>query len=160
MQNGSVTPIELVPIGTIRTGFLRLDQCPPMGRHNLDESIVELFEDYAEALQNIELVSHLHILYWYHEAVRDKLLRRPANDGSPQRGVLASRSPHRPNPIALSVVRLIAREGNVLRVSGLDCLDGTPLLDIKPYSPPDDSIVDATVGWQGCRPRTVSNRSE
>lgn len=150
MSATSPGPIELVPIGTIRTGFNRLDQCPTMARHNPEQSTIELFDDYADGLREVELVSHLHVVHWCHKAVRNKLLRRPSNDGSPQRGIFVSRSPHRPNPIAISVVRVISRDGNLLTVSGPDCLDGTPLLDLKPYSPPDDSVADATVQWQAC----------
>lgn len=139
--------IELVPLGQIRTGYTRLDQCPPSGRRNPDETVIEIFEHYAQGLQNIELASHIWVFCWLHKAVRDHLLRRPSSDGTPQRGVFASRSPFRPNPVALSVVRLIAREGNTLRVSGLECLDGTPLIDIKPYVPGEDRIEGATIGW-------------
>jgi tRNA-Thr(GGU) m(6)t(6)A37 methyltransferase TsaA len=86
------------------------------------------------------------VLYWMHEARRDLVLQAP-HHYSERRGTFALRSPVRPNPIAVSVARLVGIEGNKLSVVGLDCLDGTPLLDIKPYFATTDAVPDAKVGW-------------
>jgi tRNA-Thr(GGU) m(6)t(6)A37 methyltransferase TsaA len=92
------------------------------------------------------MATHLFVLYWFDRSDRTSLLR-DARGGAGVRGVFASRSPNRPNPVALSVVRLISRDGNRLRISGLDCLDGTRVVDLKPYVPDDDRIADAKIGW-------------
>lgn len=107
---------------------------------------------FAEALQNVEGASHLIVLYWMDEAARDLALQRPRHaEGS--RGTFSLRSPVRPNPIALSVVELLGRDGATLRVRGLDCRDGTPLLDIKPYFASTDSRPDAVVDRAGTATR-------
>jgi tRNA-Thr(GGU) m(6)t(6)A37 methyltransferase TsaA len=86
------------------------------------------------------------VLYWMDRAARDIVLQVPRHYGV-QRGTFSLRSPARPNPIAMSVVRLLEVEGAKLSVVGLDCLDGTPLLDLKPYFASTDSVPDAVVGW-------------
>lgn len=98
-------------------------------------------------MRDIEKCTHLIALYWLHLSNRDKLIAIPPHDGR-EHGVFATRSPNRPNPIGLSVVRLIERNGRFLKVSGLDAIDGTPLIDLKPYSPEIDSFPDAKVGWR------------
>jgi tRNA-Thr(GGU) m(6)t(6)A37 methyltransferase TsaA len=91
-----------------------------------------VFERYAAALRGIEAFTHLHVLYWMHQSPRTVLVQRPRH--RPElRGAFALRSPVRPNPIALSLCPLLKVEGRVLTVRGLDCIDGTPLLDLKPY---------------------------
>lgn len=143
-------PINLTAVGIVKTGFSRKTDCPTSGRHNPENSYLEIDPAFVDGLLNIELASHLIVLYWLGKASR-KVLHRAGIDGEVTRGVFASRSPNRPNPIGLSVVRLIACDANTLTVSGLDCLDGTAIIDIKPYSPADDRIDDATVGWGDCR---------
>lgn len=145
--------INLEPIGKILTGFESLDQCPRSGRYNEATSVIEIEADFVQGLQNIELASHLIVLYWFDKADRSKLLRHQTA-GEPIRGVFASRTPFRPNPVAFSVVELIERDGNRLTVSGLDCLDGTSVLDIKAYVPAEDLMGDASIGWNSkcCRP--------
>lgn len=142
-QNAS---IELTAIGKIRTGFDTLDKCPSSGRFNPAESLIEVRTEFAEGLLNIELASHIMILYWFDKADRTSLSRGTASN-SVSRGVFASRSPNRPNPIAVSIVKLLGVQNDCLRVSGLDCLDGTLVLDIKPYIPADDRIDNAQIGW-------------
>ncbi len=107
---------------------------------------VELFEEYEKGLQDIEGFSHLILLYVFHQAGDFVLVREPFLS-SEKHGVFAMRAPNRPNPIGISVVKLIEREGNVLRVEGVDMIDGSPLLDIKPYVPDFDSVSGAKVGW-------------
>jgi tRNA-Thr(GGU) m(6)t(6)A37 methyltransferase TsaA len=92
------------------------------------------------------------VLYWMDKARRDLVVQAPRHYAE-SRGTFALRSPVRPNPIAASVVRLIRLDGNTLDVTGLDCMDGTPLLDIKPYFASTDAVPDATVGWHAAKER-------
>lgn len=125
------TDARLVFIGRVRTPFATRDQCPRQGREDGPLCRVEIDELWRPALQGIEAFRHLDLLYWMHEARRDLLTQSPRGGGT--LGTFALRSPVRPNPIALSRVKLEGVEDNgVLLVRGLDCLDGTPLLDIKP----------------------------
>jgi tRNA-Thr(GGU) m(6)t(6)A37 methyltransferase TsaA len=94
---------------------------------------IEVFDEYAPALEGIERFSHLIVLFVFHRAEGSKLRTTPPGE-SRQRGIFATRSPHRPNPLGLSVVRLLRRSGSALEISGLDMIDGTPVLDIKPYT--------------------------
>ncbi len=139
--------ITLKPIGKVRTSYERLADCPPTGHANPDDSVLELDDWFADGLLNAELSTHLIVLYWFDRADRTALHRK-TRPGEVRRGVFASRTPHRPNPIALSVVRLLAHEGNRLRVSGLDCLDGTAILDIKIYDPHTDCIPEARLDFE------------
>ena len=118
-------------IGTIRTPFTTRDLCPRQGRLDGPDCRLELLSHWEAALEGITKFEHLDILYWLHHSRRDLVRQSPRSDGSTI-GTFALRSPVRPNPIGLSRVRLIRREGPVLIVKGLDCLDGTPLIDIKP----------------------------
>lgn len=134
-------------IGRIRTPFRTLAECPRNGRQVQPPPDCTVLVDPAwhAALAGLEGISHLVLLYWLgpQEAA---VTVTPPFDGQP-RGVFATRSPVRPNPIGMSVVRLVGVKGGVLTVQNLDCLDGTPLLDIKPYLPSTDSEPDATMGW-------------
>ena len=98
----------------------------------------------------MESCTHIVVLYWMDRSRRDLVLQVPRHYGE-QRGTFALRSPARPNPIAMSVARLISIEGTKISVVGLDCLDNTPLLDIKPYFASTDSVPDAVVGWHKAR---------
>jgi tRNA (adenine37-N6)-methyltransferase len=118
-------------IGKIHTPFADRRACPRRG--DLDGPLceIEVFAPWHEALTKITEHSHLQILYWMHLGSRDHVLQCPRHDGDAI-GTFAIRSPNRPNPIASSVVRLIEIRGHRLIVRGLDCIDGTPLIDIKP----------------------------
>jgi tRNA-Thr(GGU) m(6)t(6)A37 methyltransferase TsaA len=133
-------------IGRIRTPWTRREDCPRNSRESDALCTIELDARYAAALKDVETSSHLLVLYWMDKARRDLVLQAPRHYGT-QRGTFALRSPVRPNPIAASVVKLIKVDGNMLTVQGLDCLDGTPLLDIKPYFASTDAVADARVGW-------------
>jgi tRNA-Thr(GGU) m(6)t(6)A37 methyltransferase TsaA len=133
-------------IGRIRTPWTERKQCPKNARESDAICTVELDPRWQPALKDVESCSHLVLLYWMDRSPRNIVLQVPAHYGV-QRGTFALRSPARPNPIAMSVVRLHGIEGNRLTVSGLDCLDGTPLLDIKPYFASTDAVPDAVVGW-------------
>lgn len=136
---------QLYFIGRIRTPWRRREDCPKNARGSDTICTLELDERFVAALQDIAGCSHLVVLYWMDRARRDLAVQAPRH--YPQgRGTFALRSPVRPNPIAMSVVRLAAVNGHRLSVIGLDCLDGTPLLDIKPYFASTDAVPDAQVG--------------
>ena len=132
-------------IGRIRTPWLRRDDCPKNARGSDAECVIELDPRYAAALDGVAACTHLVVLYFMDQARRDLLVQAPRH--GERRGTFALRSPVRPNPIAMSVVRLVRIDATKLTVVGLDCLDGTPLIDIKPYFASVDSVPDAVVGW-------------
>jgi tRNA-Thr(GGU) m(6)t(6)A37 methyltransferase TsaA len=133
-------------IGRIRTPWQDRKSCPRNARESDAVCTVELDARYVPALKEVETCSHLVLLYWMDKAPRNLVRQVPGHYGV-QRGTFALRSPARPNPIAMSVVKLLGIEGNRPTVVGLDCLDGTPLIDIKPYFASVDSVPDAKVGW-------------
>jgi tRNA-Thr(GGU) m(6)t(6)A37 methyltransferase TsaA len=133
-------------IGRIRTPWSTRERCPKNARESDAPCTIEVDARYAAALKDVETSSHLLVLYWMDKARRDLVLQAPRHYEA-QRGTFALRSPVRPNPIAASVVRLLRVDGTRLSVVGLDCLDGTPLLDIKPYFASTDAVPDAVVGW-------------
>jgi tRNA-Thr(GGU) m(6)t(6)A37 methyltransferase TsaA len=132
-------------IGRIRTPWKTRHECPKNPRESADVCTIEVGDHWAEGLREIERCTHLVVLYWMDRARRDLVIQVPRHYGQP-RGTFALRSPVRPNPIAVSVVRLIERNGTLLSVVGLDCIDGTALLDLKPYFPSIDAVPDAVVG--------------
>ena len=143
----STVEINFKPIGIIHSPYKKSGEPPPQGALRPEvEGLIEVFPEYQEGLKDIEGFSHLIILYFFHLSRDYSLLAKPYMDDTP-RGIFSIRSPHRPNPIGLSVVRLLGREKNVLRVSEIDILDGTPLLDIKPYVPRFDCRTEAKMGW-------------
>ncbi len=133
-------------IGRIHTPWKSRKDCPKNARESDAVCTVEIDPRWREALKDVEGCTHLVLLYWMDQALRNLVLQSPKHYGV-QRGTFALRSPARPNPIAMSVVKLVKVDGNRLSVVGLDCLDGTPLLDLKPYFPSVDSVPDAVVGW-------------
>ncbi len=139
--------MQLKPIGNIQTPYKAKEDCPiqPIYASNA-EGKIEIFEQYAPGLKDIEAFSHLHIIYLFHRAGEVQLIRPTFLDDEPH-GIYASRHPCRPNSIGMSIVQLKKRVGNTLIVKGVDVLDGTPLLDIKPYIPKFDIIESASNGW-------------
>src|SRR5450755_292326 len=137
-------------IGRIRTPWTRREDGPKNGREAEAICTIELDSRWAQGLQGLETSSHVVVLYWMDRARRDLVLQAPRHYGE-QRGTFALRSPVRPNPVAMSVVPLLGIEGARLSVVGLDCLDGTPLLDIKPYFASTDAVPEAAVGWHASR---------
>lgn len=121
----------LVFIGRIHTPWTSRMMTPRQGRRDGPVCRIEVFEPWVAALANIEEFDELEVLYWLHMSRRDLVLQSPASDGT-SRGTFSIRSPVRPNPIGTSIVTLAGREAHTLLVRGLDCLDGTPLLDLKP----------------------------
>jgi tRNA-Thr(GGU) m(6)t(6)A37 methyltransferase TsaA len=143
---GGIVP-AFRPIGLIRSPFTRKDQTPIQPYRSQAAGQVMLLPDYEGGLEGLEDFSHVILLYFFHNAEPGyDLVVTPYLDSEPH-GLFATRYPRRPNPIGLSVVRLVRREGHVLHVDGIDVLDGTPLLDIKPYVPPFDAFPEATMGW-------------
>jgi len=133
--------VKIKPIGVIRSPFKSREDIDPArnarpGGFAKVVGTIEIFPPYAAGLKDIDGFSHLIILFAFHRSEGGRLLVRPPFQIRP-RGVFSTRSPHRPNPLGMTVVRLLGRRKNILRVSGLDMLDGTPLLDIKPYTSKD-----------------------
>jgi tRNA-Thr(GGU) m(6)t(6)A37 methyltransferase TsaA len=133
-------------IGRIHTPWKERKDCPKNARGSDAVCAIELDPRWGQGLKDLETCSHLVLLYWMDRSPRNLVLQVPGQYRV-QRGTFALRSPARPNPIAMSVVQLLRIEANRLSVIGLDCLDGTPLLDIKPYFASVDAIPDAIVGW-------------
>ncbi len=121
----------LVFIGRIATPWTSRLDCPRQGRPDGPVCQIEIFAPWVPALDGVSAFERLEILYWLHESRRDLVRQSPANDGT-TRGTFSIRSPVRPNPIGTSIVSLVRVEGPILHVQGLDCLDGTPLIDLKP----------------------------
>ncbi len=121
----------LVFIGRIHTPWTSRLETPRQGRQDGPLCRIEIFEPWAAGLDGIERFERIEVLYWLHLSRRDLVRQCPANDGS-ARGTFSLRSPVRPNPIGTSIATLVRRDGDSLLVQGMDCLDGTPLLDLKP----------------------------
>ncbi len=141
-------PVVIEPIGIIHTPFKTLDNMPiqPRGAQGV-RGTLEIFPPFEEGLKDVELFSHIYLLYHFHRASRKALKVVPFMD-TVERGVFATRSPLRPSFIGLSGVKLVERKGPVLTIENVDILDGTPLLDIKPYVPQFDTMCsDASSGW-------------
>jgi tRNA (adenine37-N6)-methyltransferase len=121
----------LVFIGRIRTPFPTRDDCPRQGRHDGPVCRLEIDEPWQTGLKRLDTFEFVEVIYWMHQARRDLVQQSPKSNGETS-GTFALRSPVRPNPIATSLVRLVGLEPGVVLVRGLDCIDGTPLLDLKP----------------------------
>ena len=139
--------ILLRPIGIIHTPFANKEQAPAQNCFAAGATgHVELFPEYVEGLRDIEGFSHLILLYNFHKSIGWSPITKPLLD-SRERGIFAVRHYQRPNPIGLSLVRLIRRQADILQVQDVDMLDGTPLLDVKPYVPDFDARSNAKTGW-------------
>src|SRR5436190_10725264 len=121
----------LIFIGRIRTPWTSREDTPRQGSHTGPVCRLEIFEPWAPALQGVDFYNHLEVIYWLHHSLRNLVLQSPKKNGL-TRGTFSLRSPVRPNPIGTSIVKLVGIEGNTVLVRGLDCLDNTPLIDIKP----------------------------
>ena len=139
--------IKYRPIGVIHSPSKQPEGTPiqPAAGRGV-EGIVEVFPEYVDGLKDIEGFSHIVLLYHFHLSKGFKLMVVPYMDDKPH-GVFATRAPARPNPIGMSVVRLIRVEHNLLHIKDLDIIDGTPLLDIKPYVPRFDPEENCRIGW-------------
>lgn len=143
---GKKHSLELQPIGIIHSLHKNTGKVPYQGYRSEEISQIEIFKEFEEGLKDIEGFSHLIVIFWFHKSQGYHLLVKTPWDDIPH-GLFATRSPHRPCPLGLTVVELVARERNILNVKGLDAIDGTPLLDIKPYIPEVDERSVAKLGW-------------
>ena len=139
--------IKYKPIGIIHSPFKEPKGTPiqPAGAKGVNGT-VEIFPEYAGGLKDIEGFSHIILLYHFHVSRRSTLIAKPYMD-SEAHGIFAMRGPSRPNAIGISVVRLVKVQGNILHIQDVDIVDGTPLLDIKPYVPEFDMREVASIGW-------------
>lgn len=139
--------IKYKPIGIIHSPFKEPKGTPiqPAGGKDIDGT-VEVFPEYAEGLKDVEGFSHIILIFHFHLSKGVSLQAKPYMDNE-ERGVFAIRGPRRPNPIGISIVRLVRIEENILHIKDLDIIDGTPLLDIKPYVPEFDVHEVAKIGW-------------
>jgi len=138
------------PIGVIRSPFTEKDKTPIQASRSQAIGYVEVEPEFSDGLKDIEALSHIYLLYAFHESQGYELQVKPFLDNQ-KHGIFATRYPYRPNPIGISIVKLLSREGCVLTVEGIDTLDGTPLLDIKPYVPDFDQQTNTRVGWYETR---------
>lgn len=142
-----MTEITYKPIGIIHSPYRSIDDMPiqPCGAEGI-RGTVEIFKNWVPGLNDLAGFSHIFLLYHFHKAGKPSLQVTPFLD-SQSRGVFATRSPNHPNPVGLSVVQLIDVQKEMITVEGVDILDGTPLLDIKPYVPKFDHHPPIKTGW-------------
>jgi tRNA-Thr(GGU) m(6)t(6)A37 methyltransferase TsaA len=148
--------IQYTPIGVIRSPFKQVEGMPiqPAGAKGIAGS-VEIYEMFAEGLKDLEGFSHIILIYHLHRSRGFKLHVKPFLDDQ-LRGVFATRAPRRPNAIGISIVRLLQVDRNILKIEDVDILDGTPLLDIKPYVPTFDEREAVRTGWLSSRADVVA----
>lgn len=139
--------IRYKPIGIIHTEYTEQRSTPIQGIYSKSKGAVEVFTEYAAGLKDLEGFSHIILIYHFHRAGKPSLITHPFIDNKAERGIFAIRHYNRPNPIGISVVRLAGIKNNILEVDGIDVLDGTPLLDIKPYISLFDRPEDVWCGW-------------
>ena len=137
---------EIKPIGIIHTPYKNKKEIPCQGYKSDKTGEVEVFSEFEEALKDIENFSHIYLIYYFHKETGYEPLVKPFLDDQ-KHGVFATRYFNRPNPIGISIVELIERKSNILRVRQVDMLDETPLLDIKPYVPQFDQRQNTKIGW-------------
>jgi tRNA-Thr(GGU) m(6)t(6)A37 methyltransferase TsaA len=134
------------PVGVVRTPYKTMDKVPIWPCFSNEIGELEVFKQYEEGLRDIDSFSHVMILYLFHKSEGYSLIVKPFLD-SDKHGLFATRHHNRPNPIGMSLVRVVERKGRVLRVKGIDVLDGTPLVDIKPLVPSFDQRSGGSIGW-------------
>ena len=145
---GQEQSISYTPIGVIRSIHAHPEQTPIQPAYSRGcRGTAEIFEQYCEGLSDLDGFSHIMLIYHFHLAGPARMMVRPFLQDT-LRGLFSTRAPVRPNPIGLSIVRLLSREGPVLHLDCVDVLDGTPLLDIKPYVSRFDCIQETRCGWQ------------
>jgi tRNA (adenine37-N6)-methyltransferase len=145
--------ILMKPIGVIHSPFTDKAQTPIQPTRSQAVGQVEVFPEFADGLQDLEGFSHIILLYIFHQSHGYTLRVKPFLDDQ-LRGLFATRYPCRPNPIGLSVVRLLVQQDSILDIEGVDVLDGTPLLDIKPYVPDFDVRNGTRTGWYETRKKS------
>jgi tRNA-Thr(GGU) m(6)t(6)A37 methyltransferase TsaA len=137
-------PVELKVIGIIHSPYKTREQAPRQGTN--DTSEIEIYNEYEEGLTDIEEYSHIHLFYWLHKSKGYSLMVQTLWEKE-KHGVFVTRSPNHPNPIGYSVVKLVERKNNILKVKGLDAIKGTPVIDIKPYIKRIDQKENIVSGW-------------
>lgn len=142
--------IKVKPIGIIHSPFKQAADIPKPKRYDskrfkATRGEIEVYPEYKEGLKDIDGFSHLIVLFFFHKSEKTHLTAHPPLDNKP-RGIFATRSPHRPNLIGSTVVKLHSRRGNILKISGIDMIEGTPVLDIKPYTLSDQKK-GIRLGW-------------
>lgn len=146
-ERPDLSMIQLKPIGVVHSPFKQAKGTPVQPRVATSaQGTVEVFGQYREGLKDLAAFDRIWLVCWFHRASAPRMQIVPYLDDT-ERGLFATRAPSRPNPIGISPVRLIRVDGNILTVSELDVLDGTPLLDIKPYSPHFDCFEESKSGW-------------
>ena len=138
--------MKLKPIGVIHSPYKTRKGMPIQPIFSREIGEIEVFGEYENGLKDLDGFSHIILLYLFHKSKGYELHVKPYLDEN-LRGLFATRAPRRPNPIGLSIVKLIERRGNILKVEGIDVLNGTPLLDIKPYVPEFDMRENVKIGW-------------
>jgi tRNA-Thr(GGU) m(6)t(6)A37 methyltransferase TsaA len=146
-------------IGTIRTDFMDRESIPIQGVYSDVEGYVEILPEFREGLKDLDGFSHLFLIYHFHEAGPPRLRVRPFLD-TVERGIFSTRHPDRPNAIGLSIVELVSVEDSALLIRGVDILDGTPLLDIKPYVGQFDVREPVRCGWLDEASRRAAGRED
>jgi tRNA-Thr(GGU) m(6)t(6)A37 methyltransferase TsaA len=161
VPSASQREISFKPIGIIHSPFHNLEDMPIQPSCNTSQAgTVEIYSEYADGLKDLEGFSHIYLLYHFHMMKAPKLLVIPFLD-TELRGIFATRAPSRPNPIGLSLVRMLRIEGNLIHIDRLDILDETPLLDIKPYVPDFEDVQVIRLGWlERTKGKTRSGKSD
>lgn len=146
----SSAAFNFTPIGAIHSPFTEKDKTPIQSTRSQGIGVVEVFPEFADGLDGLEGFSYIILLYIFDRSDGYSLRVQPFLDDR-FHGIFATRYPYRPNPLGLSIVRLLKRDGNLLEIEGVDVLNGTPLLDIKPYVPDFDLHPEARTGWYETR---------
>ena len=143
--------ITVEPIGVIHTPFSISDKLPRQGRFSEEtEGYIELDNQYIDGLLDLDTFTHAILIFYFHESKFVDLIQKPKRDNKPH-GIFATRTPQRPSGIGVTTVKLKSVSNNIIEFYGADMIDGTPLLDIKPYIPDIDSYPEAGRGWLGDR---------
>jgi len=136
--------VDLKVIGIVHSPYKSRSEAPRQGSDELCE--IEIYKEFEDGLKDIEGYSHIHLFYWLHESKDYNLIVQTPWEEK-KHGVFATRSPHHPNPVGYSVVELFERKNNFLKVKGLDAIEGTPVIDIKPYIKKIDRKENVVSGW-------------
>lgn len=137
-------PVELSIIGVVHSPYKQTWEVPRLCKDEISE--IEIFEEYVKGLKDLSGFSHLHVFFWLHKSEGYSLIVKTPWDEKPH-GLFTTCSPHRPNPIGHTIIELIEQKGNILKVKGLDAIEDTPIIDIKPYVKNSDFKPQAVSGW-------------
>jgi tRNA (adenine37-N6)-methyltransferase len=161
IEIGQAMEIIYKSIGVIHTSFNSLDEMPIQPTSDASgPGVIEVFSEYADALRDLEGFSHIYLLYHFHKVRQSQLIVTPFLDSKPH-GIFATRAPTRPNPLGLSLVKLVRIDHSQVYVEGTDVLNGTPLLDIKPFVPEFESVQGVRIGWlEQVRDKIRSQKSD